>query len=58
MYRIKFPLEAEYGKPFRADVAFTMIEAVKEIVELDHDYEVLRGEKIVGTVSIKTFLGA
>lgn len=52
VYKIENPLEARYGKPFKAELAFTMIEDVTNIVKLNHTYEVLRGPENVGTVSL------
>ncbi len=52
VYKIKNPSEAKYGKPIKADLAFTMIEDVKDIVKLDQTYEVLRGQEIIGTVKL------
>ena len=52
VYKIEKPLEAEYGRPFRADIAITMIEIAASIVELNHPYEVLRGQEIIGTARL------
>lgn len=52
VYKIVNPLEAKYNKPFRAELAFTMIEVVIGIVKLNRSYEVLRGQEVVGTVSL------
>ncbi|AYD48089.1 hypothetical protein [Arachidicoccus soli] len=52
VYKIGNPLEARYGSPFKADLAFTMIEAVQDIINLNQAYEVLRGQEIIGTVRI------
>jgi hypothetical protein len=56
VYKIENPLEAKYGKPFKAELAFTMIEAVKVIIQLNHICEVLRGQESVGTVTIVRIL--
>jgi hypothetical protein len=56
VYKIENPLDAKYDKPFKAELAFTMIEAVKEIIQLNHTYEVLRGQENVGTLSIVDIL--
>jgi hypothetical protein len=56
VYKIENPLDAKYGKPFKAELAFTMIEAVKEIIQLNHTYEVLRGPENVGTIKIISVL--
>jgi hypothetical protein len=52
VYKIENPKEAEYGKPFKVELAFTMVETVAAIVKLNHPYEILRGQEIVGTVSL------
>ncbi len=52
VYKIENPLEAEYGKPFKADLAFTMIEALKNIIQINHTYEVLRANELIGIVKI------
>lgn len=56
VYKIESPLEAKYGKPFRAELAFTMIEAVIGAVKLNQSYEVLRGQEVVGIVSLNNIL--
>ena len=43
VYKIERPLEAQYGIPFKAELAFTMIEVVRNIIKLNNTYEVLRG---------------
>lgn len=57
VYKIENPLEARYGKPFKAELAFTMIEAVTGIVKLNHVYEVLRGREVIGTVGLINSIG-
>lgn len=52
VYRMQNPLIAEYGKPFRAEMAFTMIEMVGRIAKLNHPYRVLRGRELVGMVKL------
>lgn len=52
VYKIEDPSAAEYDKPFRADLAITMIETAQAIVELNRAYEVLRGEEHIGTVRL------
>lgn len=52
VYKIVNPLEAKYNKPFKSELAFTMIEAVIGIVKLNRSYEVLRGQEVVGTVTL------
>jgi len=56
VYKIEDPLKANYEKPFKVDLAFTMIEAVKEIVQLNHTYEALRGQETIGTVKLISVL--
>lgn len=50
VYKIEKHLEAKYGEPFKAELAFTMIEVVTKCIELNHVYEVLRGQEIIGSV--------
>ena len=52
VYKIENPLDAKYKEPFKAELAFTMIEAIKEIIQINRIYEVLRGEEKIGTVKI------
>ncbi|MBV4360604.1 hypothetical protein [Pinibacter aurantiacus] len=52
VYKIEQPLDAEFDKPFRVELAFTMIEAVINAVQLNHTYEVLRGPESIGTVKL------
>lgn len=49
-YKIEDQQSAEYGKPFKVKLAFTMIETVVKIIKLHHTYEVLRGQELIGTV--------
>lgn len=52
VYKIESPLEAKYEKPFKAELAFTMIEAVIKSIKLHDAYEVLRGQEIIGTIRL------
>lgn len=52
VYKIKNPGDAKYGSPFLAEIAVTMIERVKEVILLNKDYEVLRGQEKIGTIRI------
>lgn len=52
VYKIEDPLNAFYEKPFKADLAFIMIETVKKIIKLNYTYEVLRGQETIGTVRL------
>jgi hypothetical protein len=56
IYKIENPLDANYEKPFKVDIAFTMIEAVKEIIELNCEYEVLRGQESIGILKVNAKL--
>jgi len=56
IYKIENPLEAKYGKPFKAEIAFTAIETVAKIIKLNHTYEVLRGQESVGTIKLLSAL--
>lgn len=56
VYKIENPSEANYGEPFKIELAFTMIETVKETVELNFEYEVLRGQESIGNVKLNTIL--
>ncbi|WP_131539022.1 hypothetical protein [Pedobacter nototheniae] len=57
VYKIENPLGANYEMPFKANLAFTMIEAVEDIIQLNHSYEVLRGQESIGTVKLISALG-
>jgi hypothetical protein len=52
VYKILNPSEAKYDKSFKADLAFTMIETVKNIFKLNQTYEVLRGPESIGIVKL------
>lgn len=56
VYKINNPLEAKYGEPFRADLAFTMIEVLKDNLELNRKYQVFRGQENVGTLRLIAFI--
>ena len=57
VYKIENPFEANYEMPFKADLAFTMIEVVENILQLNHTYEVLRGQEPIGIVKLLSWLG-
>ena len=50
-YRIELPLDATYEKPFNAQMSFIMEEA-KDVIQLNHTYEVWRAEETIGTVKL------
>ncbi len=50
VYKIEHPDTAEYGIPFSARIALTAVEQAQEILLLDTEYEVLRGEEPVGKI--------
>jgi len=52
VYKIESPFGTKYNEPFKANLAFTMIEAVTKTVELNQTYQVLRGQEIVGTIRL------
>jgi hypothetical protein len=56
VYTIEKPLEARYDEPFNAKLAFTMIESVKNNIQINYAYEVLRGQELIGFVNIINFL--
>jgi hypothetical protein len=56
VYKIENPSEANYEEPFKVDLAFTMIEAVKENIELNCEYEVLRGQEKIGNLKLNTVI--
>lgn len=51
-YEIENPLEARYGKPFKAKLAFTMSEIINDFIKLNTRYEVLRGQEVIGKIII------
>lgn len=52
VYKIENPSIAIYNKPFKISIAFTMSEEVKNIIQLNYTYEVLRGQENIGTLEI------
>ncbi len=52
VYKIIHPLEANYGKPFEIDMAFIWSEVALEILQLEHTYQVLRGQEEIGIVKL------
>ena len=58
VYKIENPLEAKYDKPFKVELAFSMIEAVIGIAKLNHSYEVLRGQEVIGTVRLNSLISS
>lgn len=56
VYKIENPIDARYGKSFKVKLAFTMIETIREIIQLHHSYDVFRGQEYVGALSILDIL--
>ena len=56
VYKIDEPIEASYDNPFNAKLSFMMIDLVKDIIQLNHSYEVLRGPETIGVVKIHAVL--
>jgi hypothetical protein len=52
IYKIENLFEANYEKPFKVKLAFTMIETVRNVVELNCIYEVLRGNEMIGKIKL------
>jgi hypothetical protein len=57
VYKFENPLEARYEKPFKIKLAFTMIETVRDVIELNCFYEVLRGQELAGRIVLIESLG-
>lgn len=56
VYKIQTPLAAKYNKPFEAQISFTMSEVAIKVIKLHERYEVLRGQEVIGTISLDKFL--
>ena len=56
VYKIENFLEAKYDKPFTAELAFLMDEVVKKTARLNHTYEILRGQEIIGILRLISML--
>jgi hypothetical protein len=56
VYKIDSPLKANYEEPFKVDLSFTMIEVVKDNIELNCEYEILRGQESIGTLKLITVI--
>ena len=52
VYKIQNSLIADYEKSFNIYLSFLMEDAVKECVQLNKIYEVLRGEEKIGNVKL------
>lgn|SRR5690625_1678244 len=52
VYKLENPSSTQYGKPFKAKLAFTAIDTVRNMIKLNHVYEVLRGQEFIGTINI------
>lgn len=52
VYKLQNPARAIYEEPFKADLAFTMIEAVQELINMNTIYNVSRGPELIGTIRI------
>lgn len=54
VYRIHNPDVAEYDKPFKIDLVFTMeYDKIFKYIELNKEYIVARGEEEIGVVSLE-----
>ncbi len=52
VYKMANPSEANFEEPFIVYLAFTMIEDLITKVELNSEYEVLRGQEKIGRVKL------
>ena len=54
-YKIEKPLEAFYEKPFKARLFFIMDE-MEKVIELGKAYDVWRGEELIGSINIISYI--
>lgn len=54
VYKIINPREANYNESFEIYLAFTMIEVANEVIKLNIEYELLRGQESIGILKLKT----
>ena len=52
IYKIENPSKAMFEEPFNIYLSFIMEEVVKDLVKLQSNYEVLRGEEPIGHVRL------
>ncbi|WP_271782606.1 hypothetical protein [Aquimarina algiphila] len=52
IYNIKSPKTSLYNSPFEIEVKFLMYDELKNIIELERDYKVYRGEEEIGTIKL------
>lgn len=56
VYKIESPLEATYGKPFKAKFAFTMSNEIRKIVKTNQVYKVFRGPEPIGEIILQKMI--
>ncbi|MDB5221571.1 MAG: hypothetical protein JWN83_238 [Chitinophagaceae bacterium] len=52
VYKIETASAAEYAKPFRVYLSFNMDDVAKDLLNINTNYEVLRGEESIGYVKL------
>lgn len=52
VYQIEDPFNAKYNNSFKIKIAFTAIDEVNKVIQLNHIYEVFRGEEHIGVIKI------
>lgn len=52
VYTIDDPDKAQFNKPFEVKIAFTDFESVERIIMLNKDYQVYRGNELIGQIEI------
>lgn len=56
VYKIEEPQSARYNIPFEVKLAITFYDLVKDKLQLNRCYSVMRGEERIGTINLKEFI--
>lgn len=56
VYKIEEPLIANYNIPFKIKIAITFYELIKDVLEMNKTYSVMRGEEKIGTIKLTKLL--
>jgi hypothetical protein len=56
VYMIDNPEDAKYNRPFKVQIAFTMVKGAMHTVKLHEPYKVLRGQENIGWLTISDIL--
>jgi hypothetical protein len=55
VYEILEPQIATYDAPFSVKIAFTFFDSVRNVLQINKSYPVMRGEEVIGTIRLAQY---